>query len=312
MLFTNSVTMRGQGAPQDPPDEVVRVNTDLISVPALVVDGHGNRVPGLSKGDFRILDNGNPVEIEYFASGAERVVLLFAFDTSGSTRTVAERQRETALALFSRFGHGSKVAVLRFADVPELVVPFTNEPEAAKEAFLSPPVTGRHTAIFDAAEAAAHAFEGRKTAPNERRIVILISDGLDTVSRVNPRSVISEAKANSVSFYVIHLPLFWPQGGHLVPRPVSKGFRELAEQTGGQYFTVGDARSALDPHAEYDLTLVFKAIEDDLRGQYVLGYYAGEASRATGDRRFHKIAVQLTGERRGLKVKALRDGYGLK
>src|SRR5262249_35638988 len=58
-------------------------------------------------------------------AGTERVALLFALDASGSARDVVAQQREAALALFARFGHGSRVAVLHFGDFVRLTVPFT-------------------------------------------------------------------------------------------------------------------------------------------------------------------------------------------
>jgi len=89
----------------------------------------------------------------------------------------------------------------------------------------------------------------------------------------------------------------------------SKGFRDLADQTGGQYFRIGDAKSALDPNARVDLAPVFQAIEHDLRGQYVLGFYPGEATR---DALPHHVEVNLTSPRnRKLKVQQLKSSYTL-
>ena len=65
----------------------------------------------------------------------------------------------------------------------------------------------------------------------------------------------------NVSFYVIQLPLFTPSDGRLVPRPAAKGFRDLAEKTGGRYFVAGTSASALIPDAKVDLMPVFAAIE---------------------------------------------------
>jgi hypothetical protein len=76
---------------------------------------------------------------------------------------------------------------------------------------------------------------------------VLISDGLDTRSRTSADSVIEAALEQHVSFYVIHFPLFEPRDGRLEVRRPSKGFKELAEKTGGKYFLVGDAKSALAP-----------------------------------------------------------------
>ena len=62
-------------------------------------------------------------------------------------------------------------------------------------------------------------------------------------------------------------------------RAPAKGFRELAERTGGKYFLVGDAKSALLPRTNLDLAPAFQAIEDDLRSQYILGFYAEKFAR---------------------------------
>jgi Ca-activated chloride channel family protein len=158
--------------------------------------------------------------------------------------------------------------------------------------------------------AAVRAFQRPGSDPAERRILILISDGLDTASRIKPQSVIAEALESAVSIYLIHLPLFEPRDGRLQPRPAAKGFRSLAEATGGHYFMIGDARAALDPRASVDLGPVFKAIEEDLRGQYVLGFYPDEASR---DGRFHRLSINLNERhKRQLRVRQLRSGYELK
>jgi VWFA-related protein len=168
---------------------------------------------------------------------------------------------------------------------------------------------GQHTAIFDAALAAVRAFDERGADPAERRIVILLSDGLDTVSTTRAQPVINAARERGVSLYVIHLLAFAASDGRLVARPAVKGFRELAERTGGAYFKVGDPYSALDPRAEYDLTPIFRAIEEDLRAQYVLGYYPGDEAR---DGRPHRIEINPVSTNRKLRVHQLRETYNLR
>lgn len=291
-------------------DDVVRVRTDLVTVPVVVTDARGRRVAGIRAEEFELFDEGSRVETAYFASGAERVAMLFLLDASGSTRDILTQQRETALAIFTRFGPRSRVAAIHFREQPELVLPFTDDLKKARAAFRPEAIPNRLTAIFDAALAAVRAFTTGAQDPSERRIVILISDGLDTASRTRAAAVIDEANAAGVTFYVIHLPLFGVADGRLGMRRPSKGFRELAEKTGGQYFVVGDAEAALDPRAEYDLGPVFSVISDDLRGQYVLGYYAGEAQR---DGRFRRVEVKLrANDKRRLRVRRLREGYALK
>jgi Ca-activated chloride channel family protein len=173
------------------------------------------------------------------------------------------------------------------------VAPFGRDTVAAREAFRFPVKANQHTAIFDAAAAAVKAFDVLPRLRSERRIVVLISDGLDNASTMRAGPVIQAAFQKQISFYVIHLPLFEPRDGRLAVRSPAKGFRELAEKTGGKYFLVGTASSALAPQEDKtntDLTPIFRAIEEDLRSQYLLGFYAGDASR---DGRDHRFKVSL-------------------
>ncbi len=300
-------TTSAQEVPELPPDEVVRVDTDLVTIPVSVTDERGRRVAGLALRDFEIRDNGQRVEAAYFAVGAERVSLLFLLDASGSTRDIITQQRETALAIFSRFGERSHVAVMQFREGPELTLAFTTDLGRARPAFQIAALPDRRTAIFDAALAAVRAFASAARQPDERRIIILISDGLDTASATRAAAVVNDARTAGVSFYVIHIPLFEPSDGRLVARRPSKGFRDLALKTGGQFFVVGDARSSLDPRAEHDLRPIFQAITDDLAGQYVLGYHASAAAPQAG---LHRVEVRLKNpDNRKLRVRQLRDGY---
>ena len=135
-----------------------------------------------------------------------------------------------------------------------------------------------------------------------------MSDGLDTASATRPSTLISEARGRGISIYSIQIPLYTPRDGRLAPRPPTRGFREMAERTGGRYVLAGDARTALDPRASFDLAPIFQAIEDDLRGQYTLGYYPGNAAR---DGRAHRIEISLAPSHRRLRVRALRETYRL-
>jgi Ca-activated chloride channel family protein len=302
LLFSSFVT-----AQETQPDEVIRVRTDLVAVPVTVTDSRGHRISDLKQQDFALTDDGHNARIDYFASGAERIALAFVLDNSGSLREQLSRQRDAAIGLFSRFGPGSSVAVIRFGLQARLLAPFTRETDSARAAFSVPVNLSERTAIFDAGMATIQAYAPRGENSAERRIAILISDGLDTASRSNAAQVIAAANRMNVSFYVIQLPLFTPSDGRLVPRPAAKGFRDLAEKTGGQYFVAGTAKLALDPNAPIDLAPVFAAIEEDLRSQYVIGFYPSEASR---DGQTHRTAITVSN--RKLKVRQLRTSYSLK
>lgn len=303
-LLASQVNIYSQ---DDPETEVVRVRTDHVTTPVFVTDSRDKRVLNLTAMDFEVRDNGRLVKIEYFAAGTERVALAFLLDASGSIRDVISRQREVALALLTRFGGGSEVAVVRFAEKATIVAPFSSALSDAMRAFDLPTLENHRTAIFDSVAKTIRAFDARRVDVAERRIIVLISDGLDTVSTTRARDVIDAAKDRGVSVYAIQIPLYAPQNGRLRPRSASKGFRDVAEKSGGQFFLAEVAGSPLAAQTSYDLSPIFKVIEDDLRGQYVLGYYPDPE---TQDGRFHRIDIKLAskGERK-LRVHLLREGY---
>ena len=285
-------------------DDVVRVSTDLTVFPIRVRDKKGNSVAGLTIDDFQLRDVDRISSSLYVANGADRVALTFMLDQSGSLRDIISLQRDAALSLFDRFGPTSRVSVIRFMDQAKTVVPLGLDKDAARRAFDFPASRNSRTAIFDAAADAVQQFATGNRDITERRIVILISDGLDNASRVAPGSVIAAAQATNISFYTIQIPLFEPRDGRLQVRRASKGFRELAEKTGGAYFLVGNAKNALLPEQHPDLGPIFKAIEDDLRSQYVVGFYATEGAH---DGKTHRVSITVT--KPGLLYSVAQFGY---
>jgi Ca-activated chloride channel homolog len=288
---------------EDDEDEVVRVNTELLLFPIRIRDKKGKPVTGLTEADVALKDQDQVVRSLYFSPGADRVALLFALDQSGSLRDIISQQQDAALSLFSRFSDRSSIAVLRFSNTPLLIQPFTKDVEAARSAFRFRAGRDQRTAIFDAAAKSLEAFDDLPLVRSERRIVVLISDGLDNSSRTSADSVIDAALKARVSFYMIHLPLFEPRDGRLEVRRPSKGFRDLAEKTGGKYFLLGDGKPALAP-GQQDLTPIFQAIEDDLKSQYLLGFYIAESAR---DNRKHEFSLSLKPD--GVQYSAGRYGY---
>ncbi len=300
ILFVPTAVIFSQEPVED--DEVLRVNTDLLLFPIRVRDKRGQYSTSLAQTDLILKDADGITAGLYFSQGIDRVALVFALDQSGSTRQIIAHQREAALALFERFNERSKVAVIRFAERPTLTASFGRDASALRQAFEFSTSPNQHTAIFDAAAAALNAFESLPTVRSERKIVILISDGLDNASHAKAKSVIDAANSNRVSFYVIHLPLFAPQDGRLAVRPPSKGFRDLAEKTNGKYFLAGGLDANLS-NATPNLTPTFQAIEDDLRSQYLLGVYLNE--RANDGRR-HVFSIGLP---QGYEYQVVPRGY---
>lgn len=271
-------------------DDVLRVNTELLIFPIRVRNKNKQPVEALSENELTLIDKDKVTTGVYLRRGVDRVALVFALDQSGSTRQIISQQREAALGLLNRFGEDSRIAIIRFASIPKRVIEFGRDISAAREAFNFPSAENQRTALFDAADLAVKSFQVLPRVRSERRIVVLISDGLDNASQRKADDVIKAAIKERVSFYIIHIPLFTPSEGRLIVRPPASGFRDLAEKTGGKYLLARDARSALAPETNIDLAPMFKAIEDDLKSQFLLGFYLGEAAN---DGRRHEFSLAV-------------------
>src|ERR1041385_5605015 len=206
ICLTLALSGSAQAQDKNSEDDVIKVSTDLLVFPIRVRD-RGSKPLSLTETDLQIEDKDHAISNLYLARGADRLLLVFALDQSGSLRDIISQQRDAALALFDKFGEKSLVAVERFAEKATLVVPFVRDTETAREAFTFPVLRNEHTAIFDAAAAAIETFAGLPRFRSERRIAILISDGLDNASTLRANDVIRIANQKQVSFYVIHLPL---------------------------------------------------------------------------------------------------------
>lgn len=263
-----------QATQQPDDDEVLRVSTDLLLFPARIRDKNGKRPDGLTERDISIKDPDAITSGLYFSAGVDRVAMVFALDESGSLRDTIGRQRDAAVDLYQRFSPKSQIAVLHFAQTTSIASPFSHAAETAKSAFDIRAQPNQHTAIFDATAKALEILDVLPRVRSERRIVIVISDGLDNASVTKPSAVIEAARKQRASFYVIHVPLFEPRDGHLSVRRPAKGFREIAEKTGGKYFLASAA--PLNPIQPVDLAPIFQAIEDDLKSQFLIGVYLNE------------------------------------
>jgi VWFA-related protein len=302
------VPLSQNGPPQE--EEVLRVRTDLITVPVQVLDAKSKSKPGFSEKDFSLLVDGAPVKIDYFSNGVERLALMFLLDQSGSVRDIVSSQQTAAIDIFRHFAANAEVAVVRFDERAFLAAPFSQDGTKAEAAFAFSAAPNHHTAIFDSVEASLGFLDQRKRDPVERKILVVISDGLDTGSRTSWTNVVRHAQETGATIYAIQIGLFTPVDGVLKMRRATRGFKEMAERTGGSLLTIGDRTSALAPSANLNLAGLFAEIERDLRNQVVMGFYPTDAFR---DGAKHTITVKLTGDSsKKLHIKAGRQEFVLR
>jgi Ca-activated chloride channel family protein len=204
----------GAAAPEEVDDgEVVRIETQLVSVPAIVTDKAGRPLTGLRAEDFQIFEDGRPQKIANFATTEAPFEVALLLDTSGSTREDVGLIRRAALAFVEALRPGDRVAVLAFNTqkegndslaTVELKAPLTDDRELLQEA-IEGVGASNGTPFYDGlVKVAREVFRDRPTEQTRgRRALVALTDGVDSASE----SEFGEARdllkrAGVVSYFV--------------------------------------------------------------------------------------------------------------
>jgi Ca-activated chloride channel homolog len=274
-----------------------RAAIDVVSVTAVVRDSRGRPVMNLLQDDFQVFERGKARPIVQFKSSDQGPVsLAILFDVSGSMRgttQMAAGQRAVEHILSWVEPAKDEVALFSFDAELRTEVDFTKDMAKVKAAVNNLTAVGQ-TSLYDAVSQTAKSLGSR---PSPRRAVIVITDGIDTSSKLTAAQVSGIASAIDVPVYVIAVlsPLDHPgQDGAVVgaeSSPVATHLSNLAYWTGGTLFMVSAPAHA--SQAARDLI-------SELRHQYLLAF---EAAKEPG---WYELDVRT--RRRELTVRA-RSGY---
>lgn len=274
-----------------------RAAVDVVSVTAVVRDSRGRPVNNLLREDFQVFERGEQRPIVQFkASDQGPISLGILFDVSGSMRgatQMAAGQRAVEQILSWVNPAQDEVGLFSFDAELRKEVDFTTDLEKVRVAVNSLTAVGQ-TSLYDAIGKTAAALSDR---PSPRRAVVVITDGIDTSSKLTPAQVSGMASAIDVPVYVIAVlsPLDHPGQDSAVvgadTSPVATHLSNLAYWTGGTLFMVSAPAHA--SQAARDLVT-------ELRHQYLLAF---EAARKPG---WYELDVRT--RRRELTVRA-RSGY---
>ncbi|MGD1061843.1 MAG: VWA domain-containing protein [Terracidiphilus sp.] len=257
------------------PVATFHVDVKLVSIFVNVTDKNGALVGGLAQDDFAVYEDGRPQQISVFERQSELPLnLTLAIDTSGSVRKDMSEEAGAA----RRFVHAilrpqDQMSVLQFAtDVRELT-PFTNK-IAQIDRGLSELHGDFATALYDAICLGSEKL-GKKEG---RKVLVVISDGDDTAKSSTYAQALEAALRNEVMIYsLIDVPIEASAGRDLGGE---HALITIAEQTGGKYFYVSDG----------GLDKAFAKVSDDLRTQYLIGYYPHHQAPGTN---FHRLTVTI-------------------
>jgi len=258
-----------------PQDVTLHVDVRLVSVFVNVTDHTGAIVGGLSREDFKITEDGRPQEIAVFERQSELPLnLTLAIDTSGSVRKDLTEEADAS----RRFVHAilrpqDQMSLLEFAtDVRELT-PFTNK-ESQIDRGLSQLKSDFATALYDTIVLGSQRLGSR----DGRKVLIVVSDGEDTAKSSTYADALEAALRHEVMIYsIIDVPIATSAGRSLGGE---HALITLAEQTGGKSFYV----------EEGGLDKAFAKVSDDLRTQYLVGYYPHNQEPG---RIFHRIEITV-------------------
>jgi len=264
---------------QSEPAATLKVDVNLVNVFVTVTDEHGAPIGGLTRENFILMEDDRAQKISVFEKeSALPLSIALAIDTSLSTRHDLPLEQASA----KRFAHTilRPVDALSVYDFSEVVHDdtrgFTADLKKIDESIEHIRV-GAATALYDAIYLASRALDRRKW----RKIIVLITDGDDTISKVDYKEAVRAAEeAEALVYSIIIVPIEASAGREIGGE---HALIQLSEDTGGKYY-YATSTAQLDD--------AFVKISDELRTQYLLAYYPSQRSSSS---EFRRIAVKVTG-----------------
>ncbi len=301
LLSVCSVVALGSIALAVAQDEPIRVDVNLVSVLASVRGKAGALIANLQKDDFKIFEDGKEQQIKNFTRETDLPLTLgLLVDTSASQERLVDIEQRAASQFFSKVLRPKDQAFLiQFGAEAELLQDLTNSArilqDGLKQLRLSVPTGGLHpgpvptmqsqagTILYDAVYLAANEKLKREVG---RKAIVLITDGVDTGSKISRDKAIESAQKSDAIIYSIYYVDRAAYGGGFGTISFGGGggeaeLRRMSSETGGQVFKV-DRNHSLDD--------IFREIQDEMRSQYAISYQPPNPKR---DGSYHKIDIKL-------------------
>ncbi len=275
--------------PAQVPQATIRTRVELVNVVFTATDRNGKVVSGLKSGDFQVLEDRKPQAIENFSDWTQgtEVPLTIALlvDTSASVKSKLEYEKQTASEFFRHVLRQDRdiALIIQFDSDVNLVQDFTQDPERLNAA-LDTLKAGNSTALYDAIYLAVNDKLKDETG---RKVIVVITDGTDTSSKIKQQEAIEVAQRNDVIIYGIGVRDEYGESFGVL--------KKFAEDTGGSFFS---------PSAKLaELRDAFRAIGEDLQGQYSLAYHSTNDKKDGAFR-----SIELRCKVPGIRIRT-RKGY---
>lgn len=314
----NSTGAKPSATPPADDGEIIKVETNLVTMPVSVLDRDGRFISGLQKNDFKIFQDGVEQKVDYFQSVEQPFTVVILIDVSPSTQFKIEEIQNAAMTFVDQLRPGDRVMVISFDQDVHVLSPATNNRYQLKNAIRQAQF-GDGTSLYEAVD---YVINDQLRQIQGRKAVVLFTDGVDTTSRhASYRSTIRETEEVDALFYTIRYDTShdmnggggYPSGrrrggggtmadilasiimgGNVNIGGGGGGGASSAEYETGRKYLEALAQSSggrkFEAQSIYNVDSAFSGIAEELRRQYSLGYYPDKVGNI-GDRKQIKIRV---------------------
>ncbi len=315
LLCLNLLVMTAQDRVQEKePADVIKVYSNLVSVPVIVSDHLGRYIPRLQQQDFKLFDNDTQQTLSFFDAAEEPLNIALLLDTSRSTEGVLDDIKKAAKDFLKELRPQDRAIIISFDYAVQRLSPLTSDRRILEQAIKRAMVgeyfgTLLNDAVMEAAEQTLRPVNGRKA-------IILLTDGQDAGSSVSEKELLAYATESDAMIYSI----FYESSGHgpfgrrrMGPRrggifgrggPMGGGFprpgrgpgqrrrRDERNESGAEFLArLSDVSAGRYYQSKKtDLKTTFALIAEELRNQYRLGFYPEVVAR---DGRLHRLKVSV-------------------
>ena len=317
----------GQASPTptpsaDDPNEVIKVETNLVTMPVSVLDRDGRFISGLQKNDFQIFENGSQQKIEYFQSVETPFTVVMLIDVSPSTSFKIDEIQDAAITFVDQLRPNDRVMVIAFDEHIHVLTPVTSDRNMLRRAIRTTEF-GDGTSLYEAVD---YTINRELNNIQGRKAVVLFTDGVDTTSRhATFESTLRDTEEADALFYTIRFDTSrdansgWGGGGGggnsggsgwggILGTIITGGGgggrrgggwggggRSMAnEYAKGKQYLEGLAQNSggreFEAQGLYNVEAAFSGVAEELRRQYSIGYYPDKVGQS-GERRQIKIRV---------------------
>ena len=283
VFLLSALSVAQTASPSQRPDEpgdkapAYRVDVKLVNVFVTVTDAHGAPVSALKKENFELMEDGVKQKLAIFdRQSALPLSIVLAIDASLSTRKDLKLELDAARA----FAHSvlrsqDALALFQFTEVVDELVHFTSDLRVIDRG-IARVHAGAATALYDAIFLGSQALVHRQG----RKVLVVITDGGDTMSRVDYHEALREAQqADALVYSIIVVPIQASAGRNTGGE---HALIQMSEDTGGKYYYA---------ETPQQIDRAFHRISDELRSQYLLAYYPRQR---LSDYDFRRVQVTVT------------------